>query len=329
MMAGRFTAILFTFILGLFALIFTIRSVSFQRSMDQQSQVQKNLTEHSDFAHAHYYLVNTGKPVIFLMADTLRIINNNFMDLTMPKGEAFSAEGIPIYYQAKIGNFDKTKEVMHMTQDVNIDYKTMKIQSYKANYFKKDDRFEAFQDVMTSQVSEKTGDKLTIWSDQAVAWPQKEFARYTGRVRGQVDKKKAYEEGIAFKSDMLEADMKANLVTLTNNVWLKKQDLTATSIRGEVFLENYNKKLKYYVLYDDVKLEQKVKNPDGSILVRKGFCEKLEGQMVTETAILTGAPKIISGTDVVTGNKITLRERAQLIEVEDNKSSLIIKKGFN
>ncbi|MFZ4712396.1 MAG: LptA/OstA family protein [Bacteriovoracaceae bacterium] len=328
MMAGRFTVILFIFTSSLIGFIMLVRNLDLKR--EEQSHIEvKNPQEQSDFAMVHYFLVKEEKPALKLTADTLQLVNNEMMDMTSPRGEAFSEDQIPIYYQSKIGKMNKLTEVFHLTEAVKMNYKTMELTGHKASYFKKDDRFEATQNVVSSQTSEVNGDKLTIWSDQAVAWPKKQFARYTGRVHGQVDKKKAYEEGISFRSNILEADMVQNLITLREDVFFKKQDFTATSLRAEVFLENYNKKLKYYVLYDDVKLEQKVLNKDGSVLFRKGFCEKLEGQMLTETAVLTGAPKIISGTDVVTGNKITLRERAKLIEVEDNKSSLIIQKGVN
>ena len=48
------------------------------------------------------------------------------------------------------------------------------------------------------------------------------------------------------------------MVSLNDKVTLKKQPFMATSHRGEIYLENYNKKLKYFVLNDDVKLEEKV-----------------------------------------------------------------------
>jgi lipopolysaccharide export system protein LptA len=329
MMAGRFTVILFIFSFTLMGIIFTVRRVDLKREEKSLIEVKNAPTEHSDFAFVHYFLVTEQKPSLKLTADSLQVTNNELVTVHIPKGEAYSEDGIPLFYEAKDGKLNKVQDIFNLSEAVKINYQTMEVTGHKAIYNKKDERLEVLRDVVSTDVSAKTGDRLTLWSDQAVAWPKRKFARYSGRVRGEVAKKKAYEEGISFKTNLLEADLVADLITLKGDVFFKKQDLTASSLRAEVFLENYNKKLKYYVLYDDVKLEQKLKNKDGSTLLRKGFCEKLEGQMATETAVLTGAPRIISGTDVVSGNKITLRERAQLIEVEDNKASLIIQKGVN
>src|SRR5690606_35662995 len=105
-------------------------------------------------------------------------------------------------------------------------------------------------------------------------------------------------------------------ITLDGDVEMKKQQLTAQARRGEIFLENYNKKLKYYVLYDDVKLREKVV-ARGERLERKAFAEKLEGVMSEDRIILTGFPKVLQRGDIIKGNRITLRENNVIVEVED------------
>ena len=114
-------------------------------------------------------------------------------------------------------------------------------------------------------------------------------------------------------------------MTLIGNVKLIKQGLTALSREGEIFMDNYNKKLKYYTLIDDVKLTEKVKLEDGSSFIRTAVAEKLDGLVAEEKNILTGFPKVFQQGDVITGNRITIRENNQVVEVDDANTDFILK----
>lgn len=306
-----------------------IKKVEIKRAESKSISIKDQASENSDFLNVYYFMLKEKKPQFYLEADTLKNVGNEWILLTRPHGEAFSKDLIPVYYQSLEGKVDKQKEIFYLDHSAKINYKNSQVTSDHLKFFKKDDRFEAYENVESLDIAEKTKDKILVTSHQAFGWNSKKFARYIGNVHGKVIKQKAYEEGIEFKSDVAEADFNGNVVDLIDNVWLKKGGMEGKSLKAEVFLENYNKKLKYYVLYDDVRLEQKVLNPDGSTLVRKGFCERLDGTIVTDEIVMTGAPKLLTGTDVVTGNKITLKQKARFIEVDDNKSSLIIKKGYN
>src|SRR5690606_7602443 len=112
------------------------------------------------------------------------------------------------------------------------------------------------------------------------------------------------------------------------NVELRKQEVTAQSKRGEIFLENYNKKLKYYVLYDDVKVSEKVKVPSPSgprSYVRRALSEKLEGIVAEDKVILTGYPRVFQEKDVIKGNRIILRENNEVVEVDDANTNFILR----
>ena len=41
---------------------------------------------------------------------------------------------------------------------------------------------------------------------------------------------------------------------------------------------------------------------------------------------LTGSPRVIQGSDVIKGYKVTLRENLEMVEVDDSASSFTIKK---
>ena len=96
--------------------------------------------------------------------------------------------------------------------------------------------------------------------------------------------------------------------------------------RGEIYLDNQSKKLKYYTLFDDVKVIEKLKINENQLIERKAFGEKLEGIISEDKLILTGSPKVLQEDDVVKGNKITLRENNEVIEVEDASSNFTVKK---
>ena len=69
---------------------------------------------------------------------------------------------------------------------------------------------------------------------------------------------------------------------------LKKELLTSKSLKGEIFLENHNKKLKYFVLYDDIKLTEKIRSSGGVMIDREAYAQKLEGIASEDKIILTG-----------------------------------------
>ena len=105
--------------------------------------------------------------------------------------------------------------------------------------------------------------------------------------------------------------------------------MRANAIRGEIFLENYNKKLKYYALYDDVKVVEKIpviKKGESrkTFIERRAYAEKLEGFVKEGKIVLTGYPKVLQENDVIKGNVITLLKSNEVIEVDDSSSSFII-----
>ncbi|OFZ68803.1 MAG: hypothetical protein A2451_14970 [Bdellovibrionales bacterium RIFOXYC2_FULL_39_8] len=115
------------------------------------------------------------------------------------------------------------------------------------------------------------------------------------------------------------------MINLDGDVYLKKQEVEAWGRRGEIFLENYNKKLKYFVLYDDIKLEETLTVGKDTLLTRKAFGEKLEGIMSEGLLFLTGYPRVFQGKDVIKGNRIILRQNNQIVEVDDANTNFHVK----
>jgi lipopolysaccharide transport protein LptA len=172
---------------------------------------------------------------------------------------------------------------------------------------------------------EKTGDQIMVDSNSAIYRPKEQFFEYKGNVNGKILRKRQYEESISFKTDLLTMDVPKSLAEMKGNVSFKKENLEANASRGEVFLENYNKRLKYYALYDDVRLQERLLQK-GKPLMRKAFSEKLEGLISDKKIILTGLPKVFQEKDVIKGNRIIIRENVETVEVDDANTNITLER---
>ncbi|MBA2404553.1 MAG: hypothetical protein H0V66_07270 [Bdellovibrionales bacterium] len=140
-----------------------------------------------------------------------------------------------------------------------------------------------------------------------------------------MQRKKKYEGKMTFSSEQLHLDGVKSLAHLDGDVRLKRQSYLITAGKADIHLENYNKSLKYFVFNDDVKVTETLQTPEG-ISYRKAFAERLEGFGREEKMILSGAPKVEHGEDVVKGYRITIREKMDLIEVDDAMSDVQVKR---
>src|SRR5690606_36667393 len=134
-------------------------------------------------------------------------------------------------------------------------------------------------------------------------------------------RQRACEENIHFSSDDLYSYEALLKIELLGNVLVRRPGMVSTSLKGEIFLENYNKKLKYFVLYDDVKVTEKLKLEGGRVVERRAFGEQLEGIMSEDKITLTGSPKVFPVKDIIKGNVIVLRENNEVVEVDDANSN--------
>jgi lipopolysaccharide export system protein LptA len=73
-------------------------------------------------------------------------------------------------------------------------------------------------------------------------------------------------------------------------------------------------------------MTETLNNPQTGVIERKAFAERLEGFGREEKMILSGAPRVEQGNDVIKGYRITVRENTDLIEVDDAMSDVQMKK---
>lgn len=184
---------------------------------------------------------------------------------------------------------------------------------------------DAKGNVNSFSINAKTNDQILVTSNDAFYRPEDQFFEYKENVKGKVERKRAYEESISFTTDLLTLSGLLSLAEMKGNVTFKKENLDASSNQGSLYLENYNKKLKYYSLSDDVRLVETLLL-DGKPVSRKAFSEKLEGFISEKKVILTGFPKVFQGKDVIKGNRITIRENVETVEVDDANTNITLEK---
>ena len=330
--------IVYSFLLGLAAITIWGESVEWKRSnalKNESSKKQSSYDQESYFEDASFYRVQNGVPVLHL--DSTEMTINSLTEKSLfakPRGLAYTEDGRPIHYEADEGYLIQKENLVYFNDNVVFRLEKSKLKADSVTYHMTKDKVISKGNVYTETITTPKGNKkkssqrIRVWSDESYSWPGQNKSNYVGNVRGTIKRTKVYEESIRFKSDKLKVDMNTFKINLVDNVQIKKQLLTADSLRGEIFLENYNKKLKYFVLYDDVKVVEKVElEKDGRVssFIRRAFGEKLEGIMSDSKIIITGYPKVFQQKDVITGNRIVLRENNEVVEVDDANTNFIIR----
>lgn len=289
------------------------------------SQVEFEANQESFFKDVSYYILKNSEK--FLHLDAVDLTVNNQTQKTIfisPKGMVYDKNKTPINYESTNGVYYKKIGRLFLNDNVVVKTENTKVASQKMTYFMNEEKLVSEGDVKTNSYSPADGDKITINAAKMTSWPHLKKSEYEGNVVGEIKRKRVYEENMKFKANKIDMDLSLNEVNLYENVSLKKQRLTALGERGEIYLENYNKKLKYFAIYDDVKVTEMVMLK-GSSYQRKAYAEKLEGVMSENKIVLTGYPKVYQLKDVIKGNKIILRENNEVIEVDDANTSVQIK----
>jgi len=324
---------------GLLVIVFILLSLGLSASsqlMDwsRDSQLLNNNTQkvtaaesESYFDKINYYIYKEHKP--YLQLDAKELTLNTLTERTAfldPVGVVFTQDQEPVHYEGKRGVLIKSEGYLELDDEVKVRLNDSVMDSNRLVYLFNKDKMISTGDVKTKTISNKKDEKIYVNSDKVISWTKTEKSRYIGNVKGHVKRNKAYEENIYFSSDLMDLNMLTNFVELKGKVRIKKQHVKASSLRGEIFLENYNKTLKYFVLYDDVKVVEKVMLEGSTeFFIRRAFAEKLEGYMSDGFMVLTGYPKVFQQGDVIKGNKIILRENNEVVEVDDANTNFILR----
>ena len=272
----------------------------------------------SYFKAADYYLVGNNTDNFHLYSSEL--IHNqtgNELILTSPNGVFFSSDGDPMYYSGGSGFYDIDEGKLFLKQNVILRSKQMTINSDEFTYEDKEKTVLSKGNVFSKTTNYDQMFDLVIESDSLKYYHLLKKAQYSGEVKGKMNRFRKYEAPFYFNSDKLSLFMLEKRAEMDGNVAIQKQGLRANSRRGEVFLENYNKRLKYFALFDDVIVKEKVIPKNTPPFERRAYSERLEGFTSEGMVVLLGSPKVYQKKDVLKGNVIVLRENNETIEVDD------------
>ncbi len=288
-------------------------------SSSKQS-INKTYEQFNDsyFSGIDYYVLEEKIP--FLELNASELIFDNIKNKTialLPIGAIYSKDRTPTYYKGIKGIYHQNSQQLFLEENVLINTDNAHIKASEVFYDMAIHKILATTEVKSYLYAEKSKDTIFVDSEMAIYWPELKKLIYTDKVNGHIQRKKVYEENIYFSANKITLNELDSLISLEGDVYLKKQRVEVWGRLGEIFLDNYNKKLKYFVLYDDIKLEETLTIGKDSFIGRKAFGEKLEGLSSEGILVLTGYPRVFQGKDVIKGNRIILRQNNQIVEVDD------------
>lgn len=288
----------------------------------------KNLAPEFTLIHKlEYFHLRDGLPQLSLSAEIMRSQGEEMAEFETPRGVYnFQQKNKTIKYSADEGLYRKDKEVLTLSGKVKLDSSEAQYLADKVKYFFTKDLLIGNGNVRFSGEDPKSRDFVSVQSSSMRAKPEAQLSKFKGDVKGSMQRKKQYEGKLTFSSHELHLDGNKSLANLIGNVHMKRDSYNITAGKADMYLENYNKSLKYFVLNDDVKVTEKLQTEEG-IQERRAFAERLEGFGREQKMVLSGAPRVEMGEDVIKGYRITIRENVDLIEVDDAMSDVQVKKN--
>lgn len=321
---------LITIITGFVGIVMTIVVVALnfnlERALSFEADVKKN-TEETKFKGLSYFRTENSKKKIKLKAEELSIIDSKNLKFSHPDGALYKGTK-SLDFNSINGHFLADDEFLNLSGDVNI--KTSNGSTHRADfikYFGKKNRFVANGNTKSVIKSHKDQGTFNVKSAHLNSQVDRKEVSFEGDVRAKLVRNRRYEGTINLKAQKMVLKQLESYVFLEGRVSIRRNKYNLEANKADIFLENFNKTLKYYVLYDDIKLEEKITLDDGSNIIRRAFSEKLEGYMREGKIVLSGAPRVEQDNDLIKGYQITLRENVELVEVDDSQTSFEIKRN--
>lgn len=316
-------------ILVYLALNLFIVAVSFHLrpdATDVAKAVKSLAPEFTEILKLEYFHLRDSLPQMSLSAERMRSQGEELAEFESPRGVYnYREKNKTIRYSAEEALYKKKKEVLTLVGNVKVDSDEAQYYADKVRYFFKKDLIIGNGNVKFEGEDLKSKDHVVILSENMRANPEAQISKFKGNVKGTMQRKKKYEGKTTFTSNELHLDGNKSVANLLGNVHMKRDNYDITAGKADMYLENFNKSLKYFVLNDDVKVSEKLQTNEG-IQERKAFAERLEGFGREQKMVLSGAPRVEMGKDVIKGYRITIRENVDLVEVDDAMSDVQVKK---
>lgn len=321
----RSTLIVTFFLLLTFTVVIIAQKVK-NKSESYADLLDVDLVDEAKFKQMNYYSLAEGKKDISLNSDALTVINQEDFIFQATRGELTDKNGMITTFSANSGKYLAKKKELFLEEDIEFNNKEANYSADSIQLRQLENRLNAQGEVRAELTDLKTKDKIIISSNKMVSELDKKIIHFAGQIEGVLNRQRRYEGGFSFRSEEMSLNQLESQIKLSKDVKLKRNNFDVESQKAEIFLENFNKRLKYYVLYDDIKFVEKLKMKSGASKVRRAYAEKLEGFMSQGKIILSGAPRVEQDGDLIKGYQITLRENVELVEVDDSQSSFNLKR---
>ena len=219
---------------------------------------EKKKLELSFFEKARYYLKIEGNNNIYFYSDKL-ILNQTEekMSFTGPNGVIFTEEQDSFYYNAEMGSYDIGKKRLLLEKNILLRSKNVNIRSRELKYDGEIKKIFLNKEIYTEIQNHEDLFKLNISSDFATFDLNLKEFKYQKNVKGKIKRARKYEFPVEFSTNSLLFNISTEKIFLDGLVSIKYREMIGTSKKGNIFLENYNKKFKYFSLYDDVVFKRK------------------------------------------------------------------------
>ena len=287
---------------------------------------KKDSTNVGHFKGVNYYsLDNRHQDSFHIKADVLESnAQSNRVIFVNPRGEIYSKDA-PVFYQGEEGVFDGSKSQLLLKGKVSLARGEVSVECGEFFYDIKGEEMAFNKSVKSSRLSKKKGDFILIKSERATTRPALELINYFGNVRGEIRSRLSYASRLFVYSDQLELNMQRQYIKIEGNVKLKREQFSARGRWGEIFLEGSAKRLRYFALYDDIELKEKVVQEGAKDYYRRAYAEKLEGPLEGNNVVLTGRPRVFQHRDVIKGRRITLKRNEEMVEVDDASANFFLR----
>lgn len=284
------------------------------------------IIDESIFKDMIYYSLENNRKNINMTSDHLTIINEKSFFFENTSGSFFDEKNKETQFETINGKYDSEKQVLSFEEGVELSTSDADYKADELLLDQKNQKLIAKGNVESHLRDLKTDDELMIKSTSMKSDLSKKITHFQGNVEGELKRKRRYEGGFDFASEVMELNQPESLIKLSKGAKLHRNNYDVEAQKAEIFLENYNKRLKYYVLYDDIKFVEKLELKSGQTKQRKAYAEKMEGFIAEAKIILSGAPRVEQDGDLLKGYQITLRENVEFVEVDDSQSSFQLNK---
>jgi lipopolysaccharide export system protein LptA len=296
-----------------------------KRIKPSDSTLAPNITVISNLEYFH---LKNGAPELSLHAERMDSVGEDYANFVIPKGIFSLTESKKtVKYEASLGEYQKNKKVLTLSEKVKLETDSEKYRGDEIKYHIGQDLIVGKGNIHLEGLDPKTRDQIKVYADSIRSYPKRKLSYLTGGVKGEVQRLRKYEGTTKFQSRQMELNGSEGKATLDGDVQLSRQNYLVTGGKADIFFENYNKSLKYFVMNDDVKMTETMTSPRGENTVRRAYSERLEGFGQEQKMVLSGAPRVEQGSDVIKGYRITIRQNIDLIEVDDSMSDMQIKKS--